>query len=95
MEPEQKTKMITPGRVALAAAAVVAGGCAFVAFSFRSARAHEMLVRTGLQVNGVQLGRTFIEWPLQSVEVRMRSQTLERSFRGAFVIKSPPPPADH
>jgi flotillin len=60
-----------PSRLAtaVAAAAVAAAAAAAVALPrFRAARAHEVLVRSGLGVQGVELGRAFFAWPFQSVE---------------------------
>lgn len=63
--------------IAAVSVAAIAGGVAYLAATrFRTARAHEMLVRTGLNVPTLELGRAFFAW------VRQLTSFEERKRRG-------------
>ena len=68
-EPPPSPPLLSPFATA-AVAAAAAGGLALAAAlpRFRAARAHEVLVRSGLGVQGVELGRAFFAFPFQTVE---------------------------
>ena len=66
-KPESSTfsngEIITIGGISL--------GIALVGFSlmrYKTSRSNEWLVRTGLGIKDIQIGKKFIQWPFQNID---------------------------
>jgi len=47
---------------------VAAAGIGFVAVRFKTCQPHQYLVRTGLGIKDIQIGRQFVKWPYQQLK---------------------------
>ena len=63
---ERRIKQAGMGTVALG---TLVGGALFVLSRFRTAHASTILTRSGFLVKDIQVGRQFIRWPFQHVDI--------------------------
>jgi hypothetical protein len=60
---ENKSAINTAGGLVL-----TAGATALLFSRYKTSRSHEWLVRTGLMVNDIQIGKKFFQFPFQNID---------------------------
>ena len=70
MNKRKEDKSISKEYLLLVGATVIGGGMlAFLASRYRTSLSNEWLVRTGFMVKDIQIGKKFIHWPYQNIDI--------------------------